>query len=469
MSNHEIWQAVLAELELSISKANFITWFKNTGIITLQDGSVTICVPSAFTKSWIENKYHKLIIQSLERVTEKPIKRLEYRIDNIKNISEPPLTTPTSITLEQDTTPSSYAEDSTSSYTSSSVSNNGSFVLNPKYNFENFVVGKGSELAYAAAQAVVSRPGVSYNPLFIYGGVGLGKTHLIQAVGNELLKRNPNLSIMYVSAEKFSNDFITSIKEGQAKEFQNRYRHIDLLLIDDIQFIAGKDRTQESFFHTFNELHQQNKQVILTSDRPPKAIPALEDRLKSRFGWGMIADVSAPDFETRTAILEKKCAEKNFLLPLDILQTISSVVQSNIRELEGALNKIIVFHQLKNTPPTIESVKTLLSNLENTSSIRSSLTSQQLIQTISQMYNLSQEELLGKSREKKIAFPRQIIMYLMREELKMSYPSIGDELGGRDHTTAIHAHEKIHQQLENDLKLKQELEQIKQRLYINNV
>jgi chromosomal replication initiator protein len=464
MSNHEIWQAVLAELELSISKANFITWFKNTGIITLQDGSVTICVPSAFTKSWIENKYHKLIIQSLERVTEKPIKRLEYRIDNIKNISEPPLTTPTSITLEQDTTPSSYAEDSTSSYTSSSVSNNGSFVLNPKYNFENFVVGKGSELAYAAAQAVVSRPGVSYNPLFIYGGVGLGKTHLIQAVGNELLKRNPNLSIMYVSAEKFSNDFITSIKEGQAKEFQNRYRHIDLLLIDDIQFIAGKDRTQESFFHTFNELHQQNKQVILTSDRPPKAIPALEDRLKSRFGWGMIADVSAPDFETRTAILEKKCAEKNFLLPLDILQTISSVVQSNIRELEGALNKIIVFHQLKNTPPTIESVKTLLSNLENTSSIRSSLTSQQLIQTISQMYNLSQEELLGKSREKKIAFPRQIIMYLMREDYNVSYPAIGEKLGGRDHTTVIHSYEKVREEVKTDQLLSQEIAQVRTML-----
>lgn len=471
MNNSETWDAVLAELELSLSKANFITWFKNTGIISLTDGQVVICVPSAFTKSWIESKYHKMIIQSLERVTEKPVKHLEYRIENIKNISNEQ-TTPNSPSFDfkqpDFNSPSLTPSFSSTSTVASTSNSSGSFTINPKYSFETFVVGKGSELAYAAAQAVVSRPGTSYNPLFIYGGVGLGKTHLIQAIGNELLKKNPNTTIMYVSAEKFSNDFITSIKEGEAKEFQNRYRHIDLLLIDDIQFIAGKDRTQESFFHTFNELHQQNKQVVLTSDRPPKAIPALEDRLKSRFGWGMIADVTAPDFETRTAILEKKCAAKNFNIPADVLQTIASMVQSNIRELEGALNKIIVFHELKNTAPTIESVKSLLSTLE-TPSIRSSLSSSQLIKTIGQMYNLSLEDLLGKSREKKISYPRQIIMYLMREELKMSYPAIGDELGGRDHTTAIHAHEKIANELENDPKTKQEIESIKQRLYINNV
>jgi chromosomal replication initiator protein len=314
----------------------------------------------------------------------------------------------------------------------------------------------------------VAKPGTSYNPLFIYGGVGLGKTHLIQAIGNELLKKNPSINIMYVSAEKFSNDFISSIKEGSGKDFQNKYRHIDLLLIDDIQFIAGKDRTQESFFHTFNELHQQNKQVVLTSDRPPKAIPALEDRLKSRFGWGMIADISAPDFETRTAILEKKCAEKNFPLSEQLLQTIASLVQSNIRELEGALNKIIVFHQLKNAEPTTDSVKALLSGGESTS-MRNIITPMQLIEAVAQVYSLSLEDLMGKSREKKVSMPRQIIMYLMREELKMSYPAIGEELGGRDHTTAIHAHEKIAKEIEDDLKLKQDIEMIKQRLYINNI
>jgi chromosomal replication initiator protein len=469
MNNHETWEAVLGELELTISKANFITWFKNTGIISTHEGNVTICVPSAFTKSWIESKYHKMIIQSLERVTEKPIKHLEYRIDNIKNISfeQAPPVTPTAFQA-MDFKPPEIPSSSEVSFSNSTANSSGSFTLNPKYNFETFVVGKGSELAYAASQAVVSRPGTSYNPLFIYGGVGLGKTHLIQAIGNELLKKNPATTIMYVSAEKFSNDFIASIKEGEAKEFQNRYRHIDLLLIDDIQFIAGKDRTQESFFHTFNELHQQNKQVVLTSDRPPKAIPALEDRLKSRFGWGMIADISPPDFETRSAILEKKCAAKNFSISHEVIQTIASIVQSNIRELEGALNKIIVFHELKNSQPTVESVKTLLSTLESPS-IRNSLSSSQLIKTIGQMYNLSLEDLLGKSREKKISFPRQIIMFLMREELKMSYPAIGDELGGRDHTTAIHAHEKIAREIDNDNKLKQEIESIKQRLYINNI
>jgi chromosomal replication initiator protein len=453
-----------------MSKPNFNTWFKNTGIVSIADGQLVVCVPSTFAKSWIQDKFHKAIIQSLERVTEKPIRKLDYRIDSLKNIAaeqnQAALAAPSlSVTGE---IPSETFAPSEPFTTQSTTNSNGSFSLNPKYTFDTFVVGKNSELAFAAAQAVVGKPGTSYNPLFIYGGVGLGKTHLIQAIGNELLKKNPQINIMYVSAEKFSNDFISSIKEGSGKEFQNKYRHIDLLLIDDIQFIAGKDRTQESFFHTFNELHQQNKQVVLTSDRPPKAIPALEDRLKSRFGWGMIADISPADFETRTAILEKKCAEKNFPLSEHILQTIATLVQSNIRELEGALNKIIVFHQLKNSEPSLESVKSLLAGGENMS-MRNIVTPLQLIEAVAQVYNLSIEDLTGKSREKKVAMPRQIIMFLMREELKMSYPAIGEELGGRDHTTAIHAHEKIVNEIENDLKLKQDIEMIKQRLYINNV
>ncbi len=464
MTNNETWQAVLAELELSISKANFITWFKNTGIISFDQGQVLICVPNAFTKAWLEKKYHQQIVKSLERIAAKAIKKLDYKIDNIKNLDQPvPVlqNNPVSVEAPPVETQPSYIP-------SPLPPANGSFTVNPKYTFESFVVGKGSELAYAAAQAVTARPGEAYNPLFIYGGVGLGKTHLIQAVGNALFKKNPHMNIMYVSAEKFSNDFISSIKEGAAKDFQNRYRHIDLLLIDDIQFIAGKDRTQESFFHTFNELHQQNKQVIITSDRPPKAIPALEDRLKSRFEWGMIADVSAPDFETRTAILEKKCQEKNYPLPIKILEVISANIQSNIRELEGALNKIIVYHQLKNIPPTVESVKLLVTNVNNTSS-RRSLTPRQLIDIVCQFYSLDREELISKNREKKISMPRQVIMYLMREELKMSYPSIGDELGGRDHTTAMHAHEKVRLEVENDLKLKQEIDLLRQRFYVNNI
>ena len=467
LSNNETWQAVLAELELSISKPNFITWFKNTGIISNEEGLVAICVPNTFNKAWLEKKYHQIIIKSLERITEKPIKKLEYRIENIKNVINKTLTE-IKITTETPITTEEVCYTPQTPYFHTPTNNHGGFSINSKYTFDNFVVGKGSELAYAAAQAVSNRPGEAYNPLFIYGGVGLGKTHLIQAVGNTLLKKNPQINIMYVSAEKFSNDFIESIRNGSAKDFQGRYRNIDVLLIDDIQFIAGKDRTQESFFHTFNELHQQNKQVILTSDRPPKAIPALEDRLKSRFEWGMIADVGAPDFETRVAILSQKCAEKAFSLSEKAIQTIATIVQNNIRELEGALNKIIVYHQLKNAEPSLESIKSLLSGLES-ASMKRSLTSKQLIQTVSEFYSLNLEDILGKNREKRLSFPRQIIMYLLRQELKMSYPTIGDELGGRDHTTAMHAHDKISKEVDNNLKLKQELELIKQRLYINNI
>ncbi|HNU95911.1 MAG TPA: chromosomal replication initiator protein DnaA [Candidatus Magasanikbacteria bacterium] len=461
MNNTEVWQAVLAELELSISKANFITWFKNTGIVTIIDGQVVVCVPNTFAKAWLEKKYHSMIIKSLERITERPIKRLEYKIENIKNVVEHEIDFNAPAKANLDHKPEISAVDFGNKKTSGGSS---SFSLNPKYVFESYVVGKGSELAYAAAQAVVNKPGEAYNPLFIYGGVGLGKTHLLQAIGNSILKNNPQANIVYVSAEKFSNDFIQSVQEGKAKEFQNRYRNVDLLLIDDIQFIAGKDRTQESFFHTFNELHQQNKQVVLTSDRPPKAIPMLEDRLKSRFEWGMIADISSPDFETRAAILKKKCEEKNFELNEKSLFLIASTVQSNIRELEGALNKIIVFHQLKNISPTPESIKSILSSVE-ASQGQKMATPQQLTQLISDFYNVAVDDILGKSREKKLSFPRQIIMYMLREDLKMSYPSIGEELGGRDHTTAMHAHEKIKTEIEKDMKLRQEIELIKQKIY----
>jgi len=463
MTNNEIWQAVLSELELTISKANFNTWFKNTGIVSFQDSQVVVCVPNTFTQAWIEKKHHQQIIKSLERITSLPIRKLEYKIENIKNIAEQTINTSFSApTIHQEEKSVVISAPQPTPAVSSG------FAINPKYAFDNFVVGKGTELAFTAAKAVADRPGQSYNPLFIYGGVGLGKTHLLQAVANELLRKNPQTAIMYVSAEKFTNDFITSLRSGSARDFQNRYRLIDALLIDDIQFIAGKDASQESFFHTFNELHQANKQVILTSDRPPKAIPALEDRLKSRFEWGMIVDVTPPDFETRVAILEKKCQEKSFLIDIKVLHTMATIVQSNIRELEGALNKVIAYHQLKNLVPTNESVKTLLSSFDS-SSARRSVTSTQLIETVCGFYNVTTDDVCGKSREKKLSFPRQIIMYLLRNDLKMSFPAIGDELGGRDHTTAMHANEKISSEVENDLKLKQEVELIRQRLYINNI
>jgi chromosomal replication initiator protein len=336
--------------------------------------------------------------------------------------------------------------------------------LNPKYSFSNFIVGKQNELAHAASQAVSSQLGGVYNPLFLYGGVGLGKTHLLQAVGNEIKKQNPEKKVLYVTCETFTNDFINAVRTGKAKEFKDNYRTVDLLLIDDIQFITGKEGTQEEFFHTFNALHQNNKQIILSSDRPPKAIPALENRLLSRFEWGMMADIGSPDFETRTAILSSKCREKNYILEAEILHHIATVIQRNVRELEGALNKIIAFHQFKNIIPTIESTKPILASFQPTKTNKT-VTPKQVIQTVATYFDLQIPELLGKSREKRLAFPRQIIMFILREEMKASYPSIGTELGGRDHTTAMHAYDKISCRLQDDEKLQNDLELIKQRLY----
>ncbi len=464
MNNHDVWQSVLAEIELSpnVSKANFNTWFRNTGIMEYKDGEVYVCVPSTFNQAWLEKKYHQMIVTSLERVTGKPVKKLGYRVASVKNIENQDVVLKENQSKQVESTP---IVEPLVRYGSPQQPLNGRFGLNPKYVFERLVVGAGNELAHAAAQAVVKKPGEAYNPLFIYGGVGLGKTHLLQAVGNEIMKNFPETRIMYASAEKFSNDFITSVKEGNAKNFQDRYRSVDLLLIDDIQFISGKDRTQESFFHTFNELHQQNKQVLMTSDRPPKAIPALEDRLKSRFEWGMIVDVGPPDLETRIAVLQKKCAELDFELDSKILQTVSTMVQKNVRELEGALNKIIAFHQLKNIDPTEESVRSLLSSVEM-HSMQKSTTPQEIMDAVCEFYQVSNGDVVGASRQKRYSLPRQIIMNLLRGELGMSYPAIGNELGGRDHTTAMHADSKISREVENDLKLKQELELIKQKLYV---
>jgi chromosomal replication initiator protein len=460
MTNYEIWQAVLAEFELKVSKANFSTWFKHTGISTFDDhGDVVVCVPNTFIKSWLEKKYHTDIIKLLEKITGHRVKKVQYKVENIKNIEEAECAVSPEPTVSTTQTPM-YSRD-----TSTLASQ---FGLNAKYTFDTFVVGKGNELAHAAAKAVADRPGEAYNPLFIYGGVGLGKTHLIQAIAQAMLEQNQQTRILYVSSEKFTSDFVNAVKEGRAKEFKDRYRTVDLLLIDDIQFISGKEQTQEEFFHTFNELHQNGKQIVMTSDRPPKAIPALEDRLRSRFEWGMIADVGAPDLETRVAILQKKCQEKHLRLDADLLQLIATLVQSNIRELEGALNKVAAYHELKNISPTKETVQEVLASFEQ-KSMKRSITPREVITTVSTFFDISIEDILGKSREKRVSFPRQIAMYLMREELKMSYPAIGEEIGGRDHTTAMHAHSKVATELDEDLNIQQNIGMIKQRLYADTV
>ncbi len=445
MDNYQIWQAVLGEIELTLSRANFTTWFKNTFISSFEDGRVVIGVPNAFTKSWLENKYHQKIIEALENVVNESIKEIIYKVENKKNIPQP--------TLIKKEKPAPIK-------TTSSPQSTNRFGLNARYTFENFIVGKGNELAHAACQAVVANPGNAYNPLFIYGGVGLGKTHLLQAVGHELSKKTNK--ILYVSCEKFTNDYVQAVRNGQAKEFKDLYRNVDVFLIDDIQFMGGKDGTQEEFFHTFNELHQANKQIVITSDRPPKQIPALEKRLLSRFEWGMIADITQPDLETRIAILEAKCKEKNYNLDFNILKYIAETVEHNVRELEGTLNRLIAFHEFNNTKPTLDSVKKMLSGVLISYSKPTS--SKKVIEIVSNYYNIPVKDVIGKSRKKELVRPRQVIMYLLREEIGTSYPSIGEELGGRDHTTAIHAYNKIKKEIEENSRTKQEIESIKQLL-----
>ena len=464
MNTHELWQATLGELELKLSKAHFTTWFRNTFIADFGDSIVIIGVPNNFTKAWLEKKYHKDILESLQNITEQNLKQLTYRVE-----SKP--ATPLQINIleeepekpEKTETPTVSKEDFGFT-TQSSDAPTGSIAIKGNYNFDNFVVGKQNELAHAASQAVAAQPGGTYNPLFIYGGVGLGKTHLLHAVGNEMYKRNPNAKILYVTCEHFTNDFINAVRSGKAKDFKDRYRTVDLLLIDDIQFITGKEGTQEEFFHTFNTLHQNNKQIVICSDRPPKQIAALEKRLLSRLEWGMLVDVGAPDLETRIAILQIKCQKKGIELSREILHYIATHISSNVRELEGALTKIIAVHQFKNSEPTLESIEPLIASYE-VNSIKKTISPKQIIITVSEYFDIEIPDVLGKSRQKRLAFPRQIIMYLLREEMKSSYPSIGQELGGRDHTTAMHAYTKIHRLVAEDEQLKRDLELIKQKLY----
>ena len=455
MNNLQLWQAVLGELELSLSKANFTTWFRNTGISSFENDKVVISVPNTFTQTWLEKKYHQDILKTLRTLTEDGVRDVYYKVEMIRQQSQPAVIDRTEEVIDE--VAAAVMAEPAKPYVNE-------FGINEKYRFGNFVVGKNNELAHAASQAVSKDPGNVYNPLFIYGGVGLGKTHLLQSIGNSVLQTNPDARILYASCEKFTNDFINAVRSGRANEFQQKYRNIDVLLIDDIQFITGKEGTQEAFFHTFNALHQNNKQIVITSDRPPKAIATLEARLQSRFECGLIADVSQPDVETRIAILETKCAAKNFELDDDILSFLADNIHENVRELEGALNRIIAQHQLQDTEPTLDSVKKMLAGMKISGS-KKALTPKQLLDTVAEFYGITLPDLLGASRKKALVVPRQIVMYLLREEMRKSFPQIGEELGGRDHTTAMHAYDKVGRLVENDEQIKQEINTIKQQLY----
>jgi len=447
MIKEELWQAVLAQIQLNISPANFATWFKNTGITSQKEGEIVIIVPNSFAKEWLEQKYNKIIFKILHGL-DKNIRDIKYAIGKqdlkIEKKEKPEL--PITDQLE-------FPELKIDKETN----------LNPRYTFENFVVGPFNELPHAAAQAVAKNPGFVYNPLFVYGGVGLGKTHLLQAIGNEVLKNFPGKKVRYVSAEKFTSGVIVSIRNQEMESFKAQYRQIDILVIDDIQFLAGKEKTQEEFFHTFNTLYEKNKQIILSSDRPPKTIPALAERLRSRFEGGMIADIGVPDFETRVAILKTKARERMADLPDEIFHYIADHIQKNIRELEGALNRLTARQKLTGHPLDLETVKELLKNVI-TAPPRVA-TPKKIIQTVAEFYDLREKDLLTSSRKQEVVFPRQIAMYLLREELKYSYPFIGRKFNGKDHTTAIHACEKISKEIRANEKLEDEIVLIKQRIY----
>ncbi|HLD22260.1 MAG TPA: chromosomal replication initiator protein DnaA [Patescibacteria group bacterium] len=483
MPPEELWNSTLGELELELSKANFTTWFKDTFILTNTGGSVVVGVPNTFTKTWLENKYHHCILKALRRISDDDIKTVSYTVSSkqkgvslpVENThSTPPVhtssTQKSTVQTQVINSPSTLYQQNTITVApqprnmTSAAQHATDAGLNPRYTFENFIVGKKNELAHAACLAIAERPGVVYNPLFIYGGVGLGKTHLMQAVGHTVLQRFPEKKILYVTCESFTNEYIKAVGEGLAGQFKEKYRSVDLFMVDDIQFLAGKEGTQEAFFHTFNHLHQYNKQVILTSDRPPRAIPTLEPRLFSRFEAGMIVDVNTPDLETRIAILKQKCRERNYVLSEEIAQFIASNVQNNIRELEGVLNRVIAHHQLQKQAPTLESVKSLLTSLSQTPK-RGAVTTKKILSTVASFYEVELKDLIGDSRKKELVVPRQISMYLMREEIHASYPNIGQDLGGRDHTTAMHACQKITKLVGDDEKIENDINMIKQRLY----
>ncbi len=465
MDLQALWQSALGEIELTLSKANFTTWFRNTFISSYENGRIVVAVPNTFTKSWLERKYHDAIAKALRSACPQPIREIHYRVEvrnttvlPIEHLAEP-IPAPNT---EQEMNQTPGTEGTFGSFEPTTRA--AELGLNPRYTFPQFIVGKNNELAHAACMAVSAKPGQAYNPLFIYGGVGMGKTHLLQAIGHHVCRDNNNAKVQYVTCERFTNEFIQAVRSGAATDFKDRYRTVDVLLIDDIQFLTGKEGTQEEFFHTFNTLHQNNKQIVIASDRPPKDIQTLESRLQSRFEWGMMIDITKPDFETRVAILEAKAREKNYPLSTEILHMMAGAIQSNIRELEGALNKIIAYHQFKNIQPSSGSIQPLLQSFTPTITKRT-VSPRLLIEAVRGHYDITHEQIVGKSREQRFALPRQIAMYLLREETKCSFPTIGDHLGGRDHTTAMHACEKITHLIQDDTQVKQDITLILERLY----
>lgn len=468
MTLEELWRSALGEIEVSVSRAQFNTWFQHTSLLSCENGKVLISVPNGFAKEWLENKYNLIILRALTK-NNKEIREIACKVVQESVPSTKPSQTLDAVSARtKDTALSSFSThqvrqntELSTPYTHSFHSSN----LNPRYTFSSFIVGENNNLAFAACKAVSEQLGTLYNPLFIYGGVGLGKTHLLQSIGNAILKEDPTKEVLYTTTEKFTHELVTSIKNNTINTFKATYQKIDLLIIDDVQFLSGREKTQHEFFNIFNALYQKDKQIVISSDRPPKSISTLEDRLRSRFEGGMIADINKPNLEMRLAILESKAVEKNMQFPQETLRYIAENITHNIRELEGALNRVLAFSQLQNIPPSPELAEKALADLIG-SGKKKTITQKDVITAICNHYDLSPEDLSKKGRKKEITHSRHIAMFLLRSELNLSYKGIGRCFGGRDHTTAMHAYEKISSELEKNISLKEEISAVREKIYV---
>lgn len=461
MNPKQIWQATLGELELELTKPTYETYLKRTGLVNAEGDIYYVGAPSTFVKEWIEERLQARIVSTLSRIVGRQV---DVRVVVHQRSGRHPTPAGAVATTGPkqgpggNTEPMLVAEPAAPPRPAADGT-----LLTPRYTFENFIVGKSNQLAHAAAVAVAERPGLAYNPLFVYGAVGLGKTHLLHAIGHRARIRG--LEVNYLSSERFTNDLISSIREHRTEEFRQRYRRADVLLIDDIQFIAGKESTQEEFFHTFNALHEANRQIVLCSDRPPKSIATLEERLRSRFEWGLIADIQAPDYEHRVAILREKAREQGIAdIAPEVLESIARSAHSSIRELEGSLNRVLALASLTNRPLTLDLARAALSDL-TTPAERRYITPQSVIGAVARHYGLDVRVLRGKQRDKEIVVPRQIAMYLLRKETDASLVEIGRELGGRDHSTVLHGCARVESEMEVDSRLRAEVAEITQVIY----
>lgn len=439
-----LWNDILSTIKEKVSNPSYDTWLKSTTAASLDEETFIVNAPNQFARDWLESQYTQLIAAALYDLTGSQY-NVKFVIPDKNDPDEDASQKKTAQKLRPHQNDHSRA------------------LLNPKYSFDTFVIGSGNRFAHAASLAVAEAPARAYNPLFIYGGVGLGKTHLMQAIGRYVSEHHPDMGVVYLASETFTNEFINSIRDNRGDEFREKYRNVDILLIDDIQFLAGKESTQEEFFHTFNSLHEASKQIVISSDRPPKEIPTLEDRLRSRFEWGLITDITPPDLETRIAILRKKAKAEGLEIPNEVMMYIANQIDTNIRELEGALIRTVAFSSLANQDMSADLAAEALKDIIPSSKPRQ-ITIADIQKYVANLYNVRIEDFAAKKRTKTIAFSRQVAMYLARELTDFSLPKIGQEFGGRDHTTVIHAHDKITKQLQADRELQTNIEDIKQNL-----